>query len=90
MNSDRRTILWLTAMGRITPHEAERLLAMGPDSDEAILRVAVGFAIAWLALPELHEIAAGLAHTIHSLTPGLFAAGHHALAIITRLLGGGL
>jgi hypothetical protein len=90
MNSDRRTILWLIAMGRITPCEAERLLAMGQDSDDAILRVAVGFAIAWLALPELRGMIAGLAHTIHALAPGLFAAGHHALAIFTSLLGGGL
>ena len=88
MNSDRRTILWLIAMGRITPHEAERLLAVGTDFDETILRVAAGFAIAWLALPELHLVVAGLAHTIHLLTPGWFAAGHHALAVITRLLGG--
>jgi hypothetical protein len=88
MNSDRRTILWLIAMGRITPHEAERLLATGPDSDEAILRVAVGFAIAWLALPEVHGIIAGLAHAIHALAPGLFAAGHQTLAVFTRMLGG--
>lgn len=88
MNSDRRTILSLIALGRITPREAERLLAMGPDSDEAILKVAVGFAIAWVALPEVHGIIAGLAETIHALAPGLFAAGHQTLAVFTSLLGG--
>lgn len=90
MNSDRRTILWLIAMGRITPREAERLLAMGQDSDDVILKVAVGFGIAWLALPELRGMIAGIAHTIHSLAPGLLTAGHHALAIFTSLAGGGL
>lgn len=88
MNSDRRTILSLIAMGRITPREAERLLAMGPDPDEAVLKVAIGCAIAWLALPEVCGIVAGLAHTIHALAPGLFAAGHQTLAVFTRMLGG--
>ena len=46
MNSDRRAILSLIAMGRITPREAERLLAILSDWDDAIVRVGVVIAVA--------------------------------------------
>jgi hypothetical protein len=52
MNTDRQTILSLVAMGRITPREAERLLAVWPDGDDAILRLALCLAFAALALPD--------------------------------------
>ncbi|HEY6987864.1 MAG TPA: hypothetical protein VH369_05745 [Bryobacteraceae bacterium] len=38
---DRPAILSLIAMGRITPSQAERLLAVSVDGDDAILKFAV-------------------------------------------------
>ena len=45
MNTDRKAILSLVATGRITPDQAERLLAVGPDGDDRILRLAVCLAL---------------------------------------------
>ena len=90
MNTDRRAILSLVAMGRITPREAERLLAVWPDGEEAILRLALCLAFAALALPGLKEMFAEITHVLVALMPGLFAAAHHTLACFTYGLGGTL
>jgi hypothetical protein len=88
MNTDRRAILSLVAMGRITPREAERLLAVWPDGDETILRLALCLAFAALALPGLKEMLTEITHVLVALMPGLLAAAHHTLACITSWLGG--
>lgn len=64
MNTDRRTILALIAMGRITPAEAERLLAAWNESRETawILAASVGFAL--LAQLHLHDLVPMLNHLI--------------------------
>ena len=49
---DRRAILALIAMERITPRAAERLLAVSQEGEDAILKFAVVFAIAWIVLPQ--------------------------------------
>jgi hypothetical protein len=90
MNTDRRAILSLVAMGRITPREAERLLAVWPDGDEAILRLALCLAFAALALPGLKEVFTEVTHVLAALMPGLFASAHHTLACATHWLGGTL
>jgi len=56
MNNDRRAILGLVAMGRITAGEAERLLAAWNESRETawILIGTVGFAV--MAQLHLHDI----------------------------------
>jgi hypothetical protein len=53
MHTDRSTILSLVAMGRITPREAERLLAVSRDGDDAVLRLAVCLAFVCLVLPSV-------------------------------------
>jgi len=88
MNTDRRTILSLVAIGRITPREAERLLAVWPDEDEFILKLAVCSAIAGTALPQIREFMSAFQHTATALLPGVFTAEHHALACFTHWFGG--
>ncbi len=51
MHTDRSTILSLIATGRITPREAERLLAVWRDGDEVVLRLALCLAFVALVLP---------------------------------------
>jgi hypothetical protein len=88
MNTDRQAILSLVAMGRITPREAERLLAVWPDGDEAILRLALCLAFAALALPGLKEMFTEFTHTLVALMPALLGTAHHTLACVTHWLGG--
>ncbi|MGA7108115.1 MAG: hypothetical protein WBV28_03845 [Terracidiphilus sp.] len=88
MNIDRRTILSLVAMGRITPREAERLLSVWPDEDEFILKLAVSAAIAGTVLPQIREFLGAFQHTATALLPDTFAAAHHALTCFTHWFGG--
>jgi hypothetical protein len=67
MNSDRSAILSLVAMGRITPREAERLLALWRDNDDAILRLALCLAFAGLALPYLGYGVDAVGHALAAL-----------------------
>jgi hypothetical protein len=82
MNRDRRAILSLIALGRITPVEAERLLAAWNAGREE-LWVCAAFLVICLAqfLPALVR----LAHTLFSGSiPGL----HHAVTAISYWIGG--
>jgi hypothetical protein len=88
MSADRRTILSLIATGRITPRQAERLLAVWSDRDETIVRLALVLAIAWLLLPHADQIFAGLAHAFNVLLPRLFGIGRHAFTLAIDLFGG--
>jgi hypothetical protein len=88
MNTDRRTILSLIAMGRITPREAERLLAVWPDEDEFILRAAVCLSVAWMVLPHLRGWFTAVSRPLTALLPQLSFALHHVLATVTALFGG--
>ena len=72
MNRERQVILSLVALGRITPREAERLLAVwNAGREEFWVLAACLAACAAQFLPDI----AGLAHT---LLPAL----HHAVAAI--------
>jgi hypothetical protein len=88
MSIDRRTILSLIAMGRITPREAERLLAMWPEEDEFILRAAVCLSVAWMILPRLHGWFTGVSHAVTWLLPQAAQTVHHALACFSGWIGG--
>jgi hypothetical protein len=88
MNWERRFIWYLIALGRITPREAERLLVVIADGDDAILKLAVCGAMAWLALPQLHELSTGLAHTLTLFAPQLMESTHRALACLGQVWGG--
>lgn len=71
MNTDRRAILALIAMGRITPAEAERLLAACNESRETawILVASLGFAL--LAQLHMHELVPMFRHLINTQLPAL-------------------
>jgi hypothetical protein len=87
MNTDRRAILSLIAMGRITPREAERLLAILSDWDDVVVRVAVVSAVAWMVIPHVHHMLMGMSHAFDVLGPKLLAAGHQVFASVSNAFG---
>ncbi len=84
MNNDRRAILSLIAMGRITPREAERLLAAWPSGEDALVPLALLLALAWVALPHVSAWFAGIAHTLAGLLP----IARHTVACAAHWFGG--
>jgi len=71
MNTDRSAILSLVAMGRISPREAERLLAVSWDADDSILRLALCLAFVWLVLPQVGTVANSVGRTLPALLPAI-------------------
>ncbi len=90
MNTDRRVILSLLAMGRITAAEAERLLAAWNESRETAWIVGLCLAFACLAQLHLRELLPILMHFCSAQVPALAGAVHHALSPIAELWGGQL
>ena len=88
MNTDRRTILSLVAMGRITAAEAERLLAAWNESRETAWIIGLCMVFACLAQLHLREILPILMHFLGAQIPALAGAVHHALLPIMELWGG--
>ncbi|HVU46668.1 MAG TPA: hypothetical protein VHD85_11115 [Terracidiphilus sp.] len=86
MTADRRTILNLIAIGRITPAEAERLLTVWNHERETLVALIAG--VLFAALPELHALQAALVHAAGKILPSVAAALHQARSIITCLSGG--
>ncbi len=84
MNTDRRILLSLIATGRITPREAERLLAFWLSEDDFILRAAVCLAVIWLLLPHLCMLCTGYTRVLASLLHGVFFSAHRVLACFTH------
>ena len=64
MNTDRRAILALIAMGRITPAEAERLLAAWNEGRETAWILAASVAFVLQAQLHLHELVPMINHLI--------------------------
>jgi len=71
MRSDRRAILALIAMGRITPAEAERLLSAWNESRETAWILVASFGFALLAQLHLRELLPVLKHLVSSQIPAL-------------------
>jgi len=88
MNRDRRTILSLVAMGRITAAEAERLLAAWNDGRETAWIFGLCLALAVLAQLHLRELLPILMHFVSARTPAMASAVHQALSPIKDLWGG--
>lgn len=84
MNNDRRVLFWLIASGRITAREAERLLAIGPEGEDKLARLALCFAFAWLLLSQFGGLLVTYTRILLALVPG----AHHAVALATHCLGG--
>lgn len=88
MHTNRRAILQLVAMGRVTPAEAERLLIACSDSRETAWILAACIAIAGLAQLNLPALAPGLLHIAHLLTHGTLISLRPPLSLVTHLSGG--
>ena len=71
MSTDRRAILALIAMGRITPAEAERLLAAWNESRETAWILVASFGFALLAQLHLQELLPMLKHLVSAQIPAL-------------------
>ncbi len=96
MNTDRRAILSLIAMGRITPREAERLLVVSSGRDEATVRLVLLLAALWLLVPHGQQVITGLTHAMaHAMDAIVFWActiGRHAATLTVDVwtdIGGG-
>ena len=71
MNRDGRAILGLIATGRITPAEAERLLAAWNESRETAWILAASMGVALLAQLHPHELGLMLDDLIRTQAPAL-------------------
>ena len=90
MQTDRRAILSLVALGRITPAEAERLLIAWNQGWESVLVYAACIAAVLLAELDPYRALPGIAHLAQALISARIISLHHALAVICRLFGGTL
>ena len=84
MSSDRRAILALIAMGRITPEQAERLLAAWNESRETAWILVATFGLAALTQIRAQEILPMLKHFVSAQVPALM----HMLGVFTGGLRG--
>lgn len=82
MKKERQAILSLVALGRITPREAERLLAVWNAGREEVWTIAACLAIV------LAESMPALARLAHTLFPGGLPGLTHAVTAITYWMGG--
>lgn len=87
MYTNRRAILSLIALGRITPGEAERLIAACSPDNELWWLLAGSAICAGLWQVEPH-VFAGMAHLLRPVIEGLIPAIHHVIADIAMLFGG--
>jgi hypothetical protein len=78
MNTDRRVVLTVIAMGRITPAEAERLLAAWDESLETAWILAI-----CLAQLNVHSLVPTLMQFFNAQVPAPAEAARKALSPIT-------
>ena len=90
MQNNRRTILSLVALGRITPFEAERLLIAWNAGREGFWIFAACIVLTLLAQFNPQQGLVALLHVAHTLLPGLATHRLPALVIdgLWCLLGG--
>jgi hypothetical protein len=82
MNREHQTILSLVALGRITPRDAERLLAAWNAGREEV------WAIGVCAAACVAQSLPALAHLAHQLLPGGLPGLLHAASAATYCMGG--
>lgn len=86
MESNRRFVLQLVAMGRVTPAEAERLL-LACAADRETLLVLAGAAVLYV-FTQVVPVSRLLAAQAHVLAPQVLITIQHAHTLATHLLGG--
>ena len=87
MQSDRRTILGLVAVGRISAVEAERLLRVWTDAREELWIIAACLLIC-LTQVHLHLSLDGPGHLIEGFAREAFNAWSAAFSMLTKGMGG--
>lgn len=87
MREERRMVLSLIAMGRMTAAEAERLLAAWTADRDLLWMAAAGVALC-VGQGIVHGLGPGFAHWVHAMAPGVHSAVEHAAALIQKGLGG--
>jgi hypothetical protein len=88
MNSHRRAILQLLALGRVTPAQAERLLAAVNEGRETLWVLAAALVLACIAHIHLSQFVPGLIHIAQSVLPESLLSLHRALSLAAHLSGG--
>ena len=86
--NDRRAIFSLIAMGRITPAQAERLLAVANERTEAILALALCVASLFLMQVPRHDLLPEILRFFRSLVPAAAAALNSTQNAVNHMLGG--
>jgi hypothetical protein len=81
MYTDRSAILSLVATGRLTPSEAERLLALARDREDAILLLALCLAFGSLLLPQMTSVVNAIGQTLGTLLPAI----ERTLLLLSRM-----
>jgi CHASE2 domain-containing sensor protein len=90
MQTDRRAILSLIALGRISPSEAERLLVAWNQGWETFWVCAATVVAILLAQFDIDQALPALAHLVQSLLSGRMFTLHHALMLLSHFFGGSL
>lgn len=88
MHTDRRTILSLVALGRISPSEAERLLIAWNQGRESFWLCTALVATSLLAQLDPNQAISNLVHLAQALLTLKSIPLHHAMAVIHRAFGG--
>jgi len=86
--NDRRAIFSLIATGRITPAQAERLLAIANERTEALLALVLCVGALFLMQISRHNILPEMLHFFRSLIPAAAAALNNAQNAVNQMLGG--
>ena len=86
--NDRDAIFSLIAMGRITPAQAERLLALASERAETVLVLVACVVAMFLMQIHWHDLMLQISHLVRSLLPEITAAKHQMQNVLNGLLGG--
>jgi hypothetical protein len=90
MQTDRRAILSLVALGRISPNEAERLLVAWNQGWETFWVCTASLAAMLLAQFDANQALPALARIVQSLSTGRMIPLHHTLVLLSHFFGGSL
>jgi hypothetical protein len=88
MQTERRILLHLVALGRVTPAEAERLLIAWNEGRDGLWVFAACIAVSFLAQLNLPQLLPGLMHIAHALIMGSSIPLHRTPLLLIQLLGG--